>query len=139
MTAMEIEYRTGESALPAEAFVALAQRVWPRNYDTARIGAALTRTINIGAWAGNQLVGSVRVLSDGYLFNTVPEVMVDPEYQRLGIGRELMHRAVDLAPGGQLFFGAQPGNEPFFERAGFQRGPVGFVGRRETVLKSRAV
>ena len=58
---MEIEYRTGESALPAEAFVALAQRVWPRNYDTARIGAALTRTINIGAWAGNQLLRDGRV------------------------------------------------------------------------------
>ena len=58
---MEIEYRIGESALPAEAFVALAQRVWPRSYDTAKIAAALTRTINIRAWAGNQLVGSVRV------------------------------------------------------------------------------
>jgi len=79
------------------------------------------------------------VLSDGYFFNTVPEVIVDPDYQRRGIGRELMHRAVQLAPGGRLFFGAQPGNETFFERSGFQRGPVGFVGRREDILKSTAV
>jgi GNAT superfamily N-acetyltransferase len=55
--------------------------------------------------------------------------MVDPEYQRLGIGRELMHRALHAAPGGRLFFGAQPGNEAFFERCGFVRGPIGFVGR----------
>lgn len=128
---MHIEYRDGESALPPERFVALAQRVWPREYDMARATAALERTVNIGAWVGDRLVGSVRVLSDGYFFNTVPELMVDPEYQRRGIGRELMRRALDVSPGGRLFFGAQPGNEEFFERSGFKRGPVGFVGQRD--------
>ena len=54
-------------------------------------------------------------LTDGYFFATVPELMVDPEYQRRGIGR-LMRRALDAAPGGRLFFGAQAGNEEFFER-----------------------
>ncbi len=73
----------------------------------------------------------VRVLSDGYFFNTVPELMVDPEYQRRGIGRELMRRALHASTGGRLFLGAQPGNEGFFERSGFERGPVGFVGRRD--------
>jgi GNAT superfamily N-acetyltransferase len=99
----------------------------------------LEKTINIGAWVGDRLVGSVRVLSDGYFFNTVPELMVDPDYQRRGIGRELMHRALDLSPGGRLFFGAQPGNEEFFERAGFKRGPVGFVGIRDETLGARRV
>ena len=136
---MQIEYRVGPSALQPEAFLALAQRVWPRDYDAALIAAALTRTINVGAWADNQLVGSVRVLSDGYLFSTVPELMVDPAYRRQGIGRELMRRALEMAPRGRLFFGAQPGNETFFERSGFQRGPVGFVGQRETGPKSSVV
>jgi GNAT superfamily N-acetyltransferase len=125
---MRVEYRDGESAFTPDGFLALARRVWPRNYDVARTADALGRTINIGAWVGDRLVGSVRVLSDGYFFNTVPELMVDPEYQRQGIGRELMHRALDVAPGGKLFFGAQSGNEEFFERCGFHRGPVGFVG-----------
>jgi N-acetylglutamate synthase-like GNAT family acetyltransferase len=55
------------------------------------------------------------------------------------IGRELMHRALNVAPGGKLFFGAQPDNEEFFERSGFQRGPVGFVGRRAEINKGGAV
>jgi len=57
--------------------------------------------------------------------------MDDPEYRRKGIGRELLRRALDAAPGGTIFLGAQPGNEAFFERAGFRRGPTGYVGRRE--------
>jgi ribosomal protein S18 acetylase RimI-like enzyme len=72
--------------------------VWPREYDTARTTAALQKTINIGAWVGDRLVGSVRVLSDGYFFSTVPEVIVDPEYRRRGIGRELMRHALEVAP-----------------------------------------
>ena len=76
---MQVEYRDGESAFSPESFVGLAQRVWPQEYDMARAGTALEKTINIGAWMGERLVGSVRVLSDGYFFNTVPELMVDPE------------------------------------------------------------
>src|SRR5687767_2696830 len=124
---MSVEYRSGSSALTPEAFLQLAQRVWPRNYDAARAADALTKTINIGAWDGGKLVGSVRILSDGYFFSTVPEVMVDPEYRRQGIGRELLRLAVDVAPGGALYAGAQPGNERFFEHAGFRRGPTGYV------------
>jgi GNAT superfamily N-acetyltransferase len=125
---MHVEYRVGDSAFTPAAFVGLAKRVWPRDYDLARAAAALQNTINVGAWTDGCLVGSVRVLTDGYLFSTVSEVMVDPDYQRQGIGRELMRRALDVAPGGRLFLGAQAGNEPFFERVGFRRGPIGYIG-----------
>jgi GNAT superfamily N-acetyltransferase len=127
---MSVEYRSGDSALSVEAFIALAKRIWQRDYDTQKTADALKSTINVGAWSGNRLVGSVRVLSDGYFFSTVPEVMVDPEFRKQGIGRELLRRALDAAPGGVLFLGAQPGNERFFETAGFRRGPTGYVGRR---------
>ena len=130
-TSSDIVYRTGPSALPADAFIALATRVWPRDYDAVRVAEALTRSLNVGAWCGDRLVGSVRVLSDGYLFNTIPEIMVDPEFQRQGIGRTLMRKALGLARGGRVLFRPLPGNEPFFEGIGFRRGPIGFVGRVE--------
>ena len=127
---MSVEYRSGDSALSVEAFIALAKRIWQRDYDAQKTADALKATINVGAWSGTRLVGSVRILTDGYFFSTVPEVMVDPEFRKLGIGRELLRRALDATPGGVLFLGAQPGNERFFELAGFRRGPTGYVGRR---------
>src|SRR5712691_5372667 len=102
---MSIQFRQGDGALPPEDFLKLARRVCPREYDCSRVGSALACTINIGAWDGMILVGSVRVLSDGYLFSTVPELMVDPEYRRRGLGRALMARALEAAPGGALFLG----------------------------------
>ena len=122
-----IDYREGFTAAD---FLALANRVWPREYEAARAEEALTRTINIGAWDGARLVGAVRVLSDGYLFSAVPEILVEPPYQRRGIGSELMRRALERAPRGALFLGAQPQSVRFFERIGCTRGPVGFVLRK---------
>ena len=133
-----VQYRSGDSAFGPESFVALAQRVWPRDYNLIETSAALKKTINVGAWAGDLLVGTVRILSDGYFFNVIPELMVDPEFQRRGIGRELMYRAIELAPGGHLFLGAKAGNEEFFARLGFKRGPVGLVGRRAEIVRIRA-
>ena len=125
---MPIDYRESFDAVD---FVSLANRVWPRDSDAVPVQEAITRTINIGAWDGARLVGAVRVLSDGYLYSTVPEVLVDPLYQRRGIGRELMMRALDVAPRGALFFGAQPQSVGFFERIGCAPGPIGFVLRRK--------
>ena len=126
---MSVEYRSGDGALSVEAFIALAKRIWQRDYDTQKTADALKSTMNVGAWSGTRLVGSVRILTDGYFFSTVAEVMVDPEYRRQGIGRELLQRALDAAPGGTLWVGAQPGQERFVEAAGFRRGLTGYVGR----------
>ena len=126
---MMAEYREGADAFDVDAFLALARRVRQDEYDRKRAAEALGRTINIGAWDGGRLVGVVRVLSDGYFFSTVTEIMVDPDVQRQGIGIELMHRAIEATPAGRLYLAAQPGTEAFFERAGFRRGPVGYVGR----------
>lgn len=116
---MEVTYRE-EPDLSVDEFLDLAQRVWSRQFSREGTEQALRRTINITARLGDHLVGSVRVLSDGYFFGTIPEVMVDPEYQRQGIGRRLMEMARELSPT-SLYFGAQHGNEGFFERLGFER------------------
>jgi ribosomal protein S18 acetylase RimI-like enzyme len=127
---MAVDYRTGNSALTTDAFSKLAHRIWPRDYDPTMTGKALEQTINIGAWDGDRLIGSVRILSDGYFFSVVAEIMVDPDYRRQGIGKELLRRALEATPGGTLFVAAQPGQDRFVEAAGFRRGPNGFVGRR---------
>jgi GNAT superfamily N-acetyltransferase len=123
----ELTYTEG---FATEDFLALAQRVWPREYSTAAASEALARTINIGAWDGDRLVASVRVLTDGYFFATIPEILVDPEYQRRGIGRHLMELALDRAPRGKVAFGAQAQSVGFFERIGCRRVLTGFVAER---------
>ena len=52
----ELTYAEG---FATEDFLALAQRVWPREYSAADASTALARTINIGAWDGDRLVGEL--------------------------------------------------------------------------------
>ncbi len=120
----EVTFREG---FDAASFLPLAERVWPRGYDLERARGALALSINIGAWDGQRLVGSVRLLSDGYFFSVVAEILVDPDYQRTGIGRRLMMMALARAPGRALFLGAQPQSVGFFEKIGCEPGPTGMV------------
>ena len=114
----------------ADEFLALARRVWPRDYSVADASAALERTINLGAWDGTRLVGSIRILTDGYFFATIPEILVDPDYRRRGIGQRLMELALKRAPRGKLAFGAQPESVAFFDRIGCERKLTSFVAAR---------
>lgn len=124
--------RFSHEGVTAADFVSLAARATgSADYDSSRISEALGNTTNIGAWEDDELVGVIRVLSDGYLFATVPEILVDPAHRRHGIGRTLMNLALDASPTGIVFFGSPPDSVGFFERLGCQRAPSGYVLRRK--------
>jgi len=125
---VQIEIRE-EPDLSAQEFLRVANAVWPREYDSSATDSALRHTINITARAKGELVGTLRVLTDGHFFGTVPEILVRPEWQRRGIGRALLNAAWDRSPTG-LYFGAQPGNEEFFERCGFKPGLQSYSRRK---------
>ena len=122
---MGINYTINDPLLNAEAFLSLVQRVWPGNYNEEKTEKALKKTLNISAWEGERLIGTVRILTDGYYFGTIPEILVDPAYQGKGIGKKLMEKAWELSPT-SIFLGAQPGKEGFFEKLGFERSLTSF-------------
>ena len=62
---------------------------------------------NITAYQGERLIGCLRILSDGYYFGTITELLVLPEFQKQGIGSQLLNLAKTHAPT-LLYFGAQP-------------------------------
>jgi ribosomal protein S18 acetylase RimI-like enzyme len=119
-------YYSGEGVYAA-SFIPLAERVRPARYEARRVREALARTTNIGAWDGGRLVGVVRVLSDGYTFSAIADILVDPDYQRLGVGRSLMQQALAATPDARLLIDAEPECVGFFDRIGCDRGPTGFL------------
>ena len=116
-----IEYKVNDQELNALTFTSFAAKVWPGNYDAEKTQLALARTLNITAYDGEMLVGCLRILSDGYYFGTITELLVIPDYQRQGIGSKLLHLAKRNTPT-MLYIGAQPGLEPFYEKNGCQQG-----------------
>lgn len=73
-----MEYRFDDRALHAEEFLRFVNRVWPGDYDPARTEEALVRTICLTARDNGTLVGCLRILTDGYFFGTITELLVLP-------------------------------------------------------------
>lgn len=115
-----MEYKVNDQELNASMFITFVNRVWPGDYDLDKTQAALSRTLNITAYDEKELVGCLRILSDGYYFGTITELLVLPKYQKQGIGSRLLTLAKDNTPT-MLYFGAQPGAEGFYEKNGCQK------------------
>ena len=121
-----MEYRIDDKRLTASVFLAFVNQVWPGDYDIEETQNALSKTTNITAYDGNRLVGCLRILSDGYFFGTITELLVLPDYQKKGIGSRLLQLAKENTPT-MLYFGAQPGMEAFYEKNGCQRSLQSYV------------
>jgi hypothetical protein len=78
--AMSLEFEE-DPQLSAAEFLDLVQRVWPGEYSLEHTQSALLATRNFTARDQGRLIGCVRLLSDGYFFGTIPEILVDPVYQ----------------------------------------------------------
>ena len=115
-----MEYKVNDQELNASTFITFVNRVWPGDYDLDKTQAALSRTLNITAYDEKEIVGCLRILSDGYYFGTITELLVLPKYQKKGIGSRLLTLAKDNTPT-MLYFGAQPGAEGFYEKNGCQK------------------
>jgi len=81
-----MDYKVDDKELDASVFISFVNKIWPGDYDTAKAQAALSETINITARDGETLVGCLRILTDGYFFGTITELLVLPEYRRRGVG-----------------------------------------------------
>ena len=57
---------------------------------------AFARSLKIyGAYVQNKLVGLIRAVGDGVTIVYIQDLLVHPEYQRMGIGKALMGRILD--------------------------------------------
>ncbi len=127
-----IEYIVDDKTMNAEIFLSFVKQVWPENYDAEKTRTALSRTLNLTAYDDKRLVGCLRILSDGYYFGTITEILVLPEYQKQGIGSRLLQLAKEHTPT-MLYFGAQPGLEEFYEKNGCRQGMQSY-----TIIRKRS-
>jgi GNAT superfamily N-acetyltransferase len=88
---------------------------------------------------GARVVGFVTAISDGVLSAYIPLLEVRPEYQRQGIGTELVRRLLDVLRG--LYMVDLVCDEdvvPFYERLGSSASMLGWVCATGTPFELRA-
>ncbi|MCI0533878.1 MAG: GNAT family N-acetyltransferase [Verrucomicrobiales bacterium] len=76
----------------------------------------------ITAWDGRTLVGLGNAISDGYLVVYYPHLLVLPDYQRRGIGTQLMARLMARYDGFHQHMLVADGRAvEFYRKCGFER------------------
>lgn len=128
------KYHLEINTLTPTEFIELSKAVgWglERNYDMNKVAQAIKETsisVVIRDHEGNAL-GCARAFSDDLFMTFIPDIFVRPEYQKCGIGKLIIEKIKERYGHTAFFFGAQPGNEPFFEKLGFQKSMQSYAGR----------
>jgi GNAT superfamily N-acetyltransferase len=127
---MAIEYCADDRQVTPAEFIALfSARAARPVLDEALLTDALASTINVTARDRESLVGCVRLLSDGYLFTAVAELMLHPDYTGQGIEQRLLELAEDISPAG-LWFGVHKLDDVFMRILGWHRGSTTYYKRK---------
>lgn len=74
------------------------------------------------AFEGDRIVAAGRAVADGVDCSYLCDIVVHPAHQRLGLGKALIQKLIDLSKGHRkIILYAVPGREPFYEKFGFRR------------------
>lgn len=73
------------------------------------------------AWHKGHLVGIARVLSDGVVYSYLCDLAVEPDVQRLGVGRRLIDEILARCKGTELILRDSDISAGFYERIGFSK------------------
>jgi len=86
------------------------------NYNLPFINSALV----VSAWDGERLIGAVRVLSDKMFRSIIYDLLVLPEYQKQGIGKELVKRCIAHYPDSEWLVQTTEKIYGYYEKLGFK-------------------
>ena len=78
--------------------------------------------LTLGAYDSNQLVGVIRTVGDGFSIVFVQDILVLPEYQRKGIGTQLLRKIMERFSSVyqmELMTDNTPKTISFYKSAGF--------------------
>lgn len=93
---MAIEYKDTKEFTAEELERLFLSVKWSSGAYPERLVVALRNSGTVlSAWDGQRLVGLINVLDDSIMTAYIHYLLVDPEYQGNGIGRELTRQVLD--------------------------------------------
>ena len=137
----DAQYEIVEMVPPARVYLDLNLAVgWTKMPHIPSIERALANAlVCFCAVDGEKVVGFVRIVGDSSICFYIQDMIVDPAYQRKGIGKRLMDRVMEYikahaAPTAFVGLMAGPDAEGFYNGYGFTRRPENRPGM-ELVLR----
>jgi ribosomal protein S18 acetylase RimI-like enzyme len=90
----------------------------------------------IFAFDSGRLIGLGRALCDGEYQAAIYDLVLLPEYQGKGIGKEMLQRLCKRLPVDNIILYAVPGREGFYEKCGFKKMRTAMAKLNQSMSKS---
>ena len=124
-----------ENGLTYQAYAALRSSVGWNNYAEEQAAVSIRNSLySIAVVENNRPVGMGRLIGDG-MYYLIVDVVVDPQFQGMGIGSKIMDMLLAYVDnrtpiGGRssVHLTAEQGKENFYIKKGFKRVPHEFCG-----------
>lgn len=129
---MELEIR--ENALTPEIYTELRKKVEFKEYGYEDIVVALHNSVyTVVIYDGNRPIGISRIVGDDRIVFFIKDVVVDPEYQKMKVGKLLMQSmfqyiAKKACQGAYIGLMSTACCVEFYEKYGFKRRPCEGMG-----------
>ena len=122
---MGISYNDKNKDLPCEQleklFISAGWSDSKPTHDNSWFKIPFTNsTLVISAWENDCLIGVVRVLSDTFGRSVIYDLVVLPEYQNKGIGKELVRRCIEHFPNSEWLVQTETHISGYYENLGFE-------------------
>ena len=131
---------TYTNTITVEAYNALRKSVGWKEYPLEQETIGLANSIVFVAECDGAPVGITRIVTDGGHIAIIVDVIVNPDYQNMGIGRSLMQKALDYLKnnlpvgwGINISLMSAKGKEGFYEQFGFINRPSERYGNGMTI------
>lgn len=90
--------------------------------DPAKVWSMFEKaSLVLTAWYNGHLVGIARVLTDGVLYSYLCDLAVEPDVQRLGVGKALISEVLERCKGTELVLRDSDISSGYYAHLGFKR------------------
>ncbi len=126
---MKIDYKINNKITSEEVIMIFKSVGWNKNPED--ILDAFKNSYYVTAYHNNKLVAFARAITDGNYYTSIFDVIVEPQYQKNGIAKNMMKMLLREFKGTYFFLSYTEGNREFYEKCGFEDLPTGMWMDRE--------
>ncbi|MGN1372300.1 MAG: GNAT family N-acetyltransferase [Candidatus Coprovivens sp.] len=95
------------------------------DYEISKI-ALKSNTYSVSVYDNNKIIGYGRIIGDGIIYLHIHDIMVHPNYQNKGIGKQIINKLLEkvnelkkVNPYLRVYLGTSQGKEDFYKKCGF--------------------
>jgi ribosomal protein S18 acetylase RimI-like enzyme len=119
---MPIEFTEDTDVIDWERLAVVFKSTPMGNRDSVKLREVFQNSpIRCFVWDARVLIGAGRAITDGVQYSVIFDVVLLPEYQGRGIGKQIMNFLTDRSKASTFLLYVMPGKEGFYSKLGYRK------------------